>query len=184
MRKKHVIYFVAFFLFSTSLIMNPAECCASDIVIKEITPFSYACIPHKGPFTDMEQVIGMLIQAMQNQNLFPPTGPMIGIYYNSPAQVSPQELTWEMGFPVAEQAMPLAPLEKKQWSFTTVAVCLHVGPFEETEKTIIKMTEWMQANGYFPSGPIMERYLDMDPSKVKPEELKTEIWFPCTQIKK
>jgi predicted transcriptional regulator YdeE len=42
----------------------------------------------------------------------------------------------------------------------------------------MKILDWMDANGYVQAGPIMERYLDMNPSELKPEDLKTEIWIP------
>lgn len=148
------------------------------VTVKEVNPFTYFCIHHKGPFTEIEAVIGTLMQASQTQNVFP-GGPMIGVYYNSPAEVKPEELEWDIGFPVTPQAMVQSPLELKQWTFTTVAACVHIGPYETTGETITKMMEWMEANGYLPSGPVLERYMDMDPSKVKPEELKTEVWIPC-----
>ncbi|MGB8951692.1 MAG: GyrI-like domain-containing protein [Candidatus Aminicenantales bacterium] len=151
----------------------------TDVALKDIEPFTYACVPYQGPYTEIGKVIGMLMQAMKNQNLFPLMGPMIGVYYNSPEEVEPEELSWEIGFPVTPQVMPLAPLEKKQWGYTAVAVRIHVGSYETTVHTINKILEWLKANGYIVDGPIMERYLDADPSKIKPEELRTEVWVPC-----
>jgi len=149
----------------------------ASLSIKEISPFSYVCIPHKGPFTDMEKVIGTLMSLMQSQNISP-TGPMIGVYYNSPDEVGPEELIWEVGFPVAPQVSPQKPLEKKDWNYKVVLAGIHVGPYEDTGKMIANMMDWMKDKGYTAAGPVMERYLDMDPSKVKKEELKTEIWIP------
>jgi len=151
------------------------------VSLREISPFTYCCIPHKGPFTEIQEVIGALMQALRSQNIYP-AGPLVGIYYNSPAEVKETELEWEVGFPTTAQAVAQAPLEKKQWNFTTVASALHTGPYETTEQTISKILEWMKSNGYTQAGPIMERYMDMDPSAVKPEELRTEIWIPCQKI--
>lgn len=166
---------------STTYLEN--ETGIGTVSVKESTPFIYCCIHHKGPFTDIEKVIGRLMQAMRNQNIFP-TGPMIGIYYNSPLEVKPEELEWEIGFPVTPQNLVQPPLEKKQWSFTLVASALHTGPYEKADQTFTKILEWMQKNNYIPAGPSMERYLDQDPSLIKPEELKTEIWIPCKKAKK
>lgn len=156
---------------------------AGTVSVKEILPFTYCCIHHKGPFTDIEKVIGTLIEAMRNQNIFP-TGPMIGIYYNTPEEVNPEELEWDIGFPITPQNRVQAPLEKKQWSFTTVASALHTGPYEKTAESLPKIFEWMQKNNYIPLGPVVERYLDQNPSQIKPEELRTEIWIPCKKTKK
>jgi effector-binding domain-containing protein len=173
-------------LLSFSLMISFSSAVASQgkasekeaISLREISPFTYCCIPHKGPFTEIQEVIGGLVQAIRGQNISP-TGPLVGIYYNSPAEVKETELEWEVGFPVMPQAAAQAPLEIKQWNFTTVASALHTGPYETTEQTISKILEWMKSNGYTQAGPIMERYMDMDPSAVKPEELRTEIWIPC-----
>jgi effector-binding domain-containing protein len=152
------------------------------ITILDVTPFAYVSIPHKGPISDMGQVVGLLIQAMQNQRLFPPTGPMMGVYYSAPSGAA-GDMIWELGFPVTSQASPLKPLEKKRWIYTTVASTLHVGPYNETAKLIPVVMSWLTANGYVPAGPVAERYLDMDPSRVKPADLKTELWVPCRKIK-
>jgi effector-binding domain-containing protein len=129
--------------------------------------------------TDMSGVISQLMQAMQGQNVFSTVrGPMIGVYYNSPGQVKPAELVWEVGFPVIEQTAPQAPLIKKVWKHPTVAVALHAGPYAKTGGTIQKLMAWVGTQGYAVDGPILERYLN-NPMQVKPEELQTEIWLPC-----
>lgn len=149
-----------------------------NISVQEIEPFLYCCLSHKGPFTDMQDVIGQLMAAMHNQNIYP-TGPLLGIYYDSPDKVKPEDLQWEVGFPVTVQVLPQPPLAKKQWIFKTVVSTVHVGPYEKVGDTIGKMLEWMKHAKYVPAGPFLERYMDMDPSQLKPEDLKTEIWIPC-----
>ena len=77
--------------------------------------------------------------------------------------------------------MVQAPLEKKQWTDLTVAAALHVGAYEKTAETITEIYAWMAANGYVQTGPLVERYLDMNPMQMKPEDLRTEIWIPCAK---
>jgi len=144
--------------------------------VKEVSPFSYCCIPHKGPLTEIEGVIMELMKAVQEQKISP-AGPLIGVYYNSPYDVKPEELKWEMGFPVSAQVEVQAPLEKKEWKFTLVVSAIHKGPYEETGKTYYKMFEWMQANKLMPARPVMERFLNMPTPDTKPEDLRTEIWI-------
>lgn len=154
---------------------GPQEAAVS---VKEVTPFVYVCISHKGPFTEIENIIGQLMMSSQGQNIYP-GGPMVGIYYNSPGEVKPEDLQWEIGFPVTPQVMPQAPLEKKQWTFTQVAAAVHSGPYETTGETIAKIYEWMDANGFVQTGPLLERYITMPTPETKPEDLKSEIWIPC-----
>ena len=150
------------------------------VTVKDVELFPYCAIVHKGPYTDMTAVIGQLIGAMQTQGLFTQIrGPMVGVYYNSPVETKAEELSWEVGFIITAQATPQQPLVKKNWEHRTVAVALHVGPYDKAGETIIRIMDWAAANGYEAAGPILERYLDMNPATVKPEELRTEIWVPC-----
>jgi len=152
------------------------------VAVKEVQPFSYCAIAHTGPYTDMTAVIGQLVGAMQAQGLFPQVrGPLVGVYFNSPAVAKPEDLSWEAGFVIAAQAAPLPPLSKKVWEHRTVAVAMHRGPYAEGGRTIAKMMDWLAANGYGPAGPVLERYLDQNPMGVKPEDLRTEIWIPVAK---
>jgi len=150
------------------------------VTVKDVEPFPYCAIVHKGPYTDMTAVIGQLIGAMQTQGLFTQIrGPMVGVYYNAPGEVKDEELSWEAGFIITAQAAPQPPLVKKNWEHRTVAVALHVGPYAEGGETVKMIMDWVAAHGYEAAGPVLERYLDMNPAAVKPEELRTEIWVPC-----
>lgn len=149
-----------------------------SVSIKQVTPFAYCCISHKGPFTQIQSVMGQLMMNSQAQNIYP-AGPLFGIYYVDPNDVKPEELVWEVGFPVTSQVMPLAPLEKKQWSYPQVATAIHTGPYEKAGETINKILEWMEANNYEQAGPILERYMTMPTPTTKPEDMKAEIWIPC-----
>ena len=154
------------------------EVTQEKVTIKEAVPFAYCCIHKKGPFTQIETVIQQLMGAMQSQNIFP-AGPMIGVYYNSPDEVSGSELEWDIGFPVTAQTEPQGPLEKRVWEYSQVASIIHVGAYEDTGTSIMKVAEWMQANDYVQVGPVLERYLTMPTPETKPEDLKSEIWIPC-----
>jgi effector-binding domain-containing protein len=180
MKKNAMVIALAFLCaVSTLAVAHGSEQVQSGVVtIQTIEPFSYFCIEYKGPFTQIQQAIAKMSEEARRQNAAP-SGPLMGIYYNSPEQVSPQALQWEVGFPVTPQTLIQPPLVKKEWSYTQVAVCLHQGAYEDTSETITKMHDWMDNNGYRPAGPIMERYLDMNPAELKPEQRKTEIWIPC-----
>lgn len=164
------------------LLALAAPLSAQDVTVKDVEPFSYLAIDHKGPYTDMGAVMTRLVGAMQAQGLFPLIrGPMIGVYFNSPADAKPEDLAWEAGFIVAAQATAQPPLIKKSWDHRTVAAALHVGPYDASGLFIEKMMGWLAAHGYEATGPILERYLDQNPAAVKPEALRTEIWIPVAK---
>jgi effector-binding domain-containing protein len=178
--KKTLVFLISFLIVSFLLSArayptNTAQ--TQAITVQEIEPFVYFCVRYKGPFSQIQEAIGKLMQEANLQNITP-QGSLIGIYYSNPAEVSPEALEWEMGFPVTAQAFVQAPLDKKEWNFTKVASALHKGSYETAEDTIMKILDWMDSNGYAQAGPILERYLDMDPFVIKPEDLRTEIWVP------
>jgi effector-binding domain-containing protein len=179
--KKSALIFVAsaFIIFSTSFLASrPLPFQSGDVTVQQIEPFAYISMRYKGPFSQIQDAVGRLMREAQLQNATP-TGPLFGIYHNSPDDVAPEQLDWEIGFPISEQIEVQLPLEKKVWNFTQIAVSLHQGPYEKAGETIVKIIEWLSANGYMPAGPIMERYMDMNPDELKPEQRKTEIWIPC-----
>ena len=149
------------------------------VSIKKVSSFAFICVEHKGPLTDIGRVIAELMQLMQEQKIFPKVrGPMIGVYFNSPGEVKPEELIWEVGYPVPRGAEAQVPLIRKVWTNKTVAAALHVGPYAQTGETIRKVIEYIRAQNYVVDGPVLERYLN-NPMQVKPEELQTEVWIPC-----
>ena len=179
--KKKIGVIVPWTLFA-SLILSPAgglgAAQSTEVSLQTIEPFAYCSIEFKGPYTQLQQAIAQLAEEMRNQNIAP-AAELMGIYYNNPANAEVRDLQWEVGFPITAQALIQPPLVKKEWNYTQVAVCLHQGAYEDTADTITKIIDWMREKGFVPAGPIMERYLDMNPAELKPEQRNTEIWVPC-----
>lgn len=164
-------------LTAASLQQLPAP---GKVEIRTVEPFVYCSLSREGSFSEIESTVGELMQHMQNQ-MISPTGAMVGIYYGDTGLGDPEKMRWEIGFPINEQTQVLAPLEKKQWIFSQVAVGLHQGSYDKIGETILKIQEWLEENGYSQAGPILERYLDPDPSRVSSGSLRTEIWVPCVK---
>jgi effector-binding domain-containing protein len=156
------------------------------VQVKKVEPFVYCCIHHKGPFSDMENVINDLITTMKSMNIYP-QGPMIGIYYTIPGpnDQDNMKMEWEVGFPISEDAYTQVPegietkLERKTWNYTLVASALFTGPYEETGEAITDIFQWMEVNGYDKVGPVLEMYLDSGTPEPSSATKKTEIWIPC-----
>ncbi len=152
------------------------------ISVKQVEPFPYLAITHKGPYTDIGTVVGQVTGAMEAQGLFAQIrGPLVGVYYNAPGAVAPQELSWDLGFIVTSQTTAEVPLLKKTWDYRTVAAALYVGPYDRAGAAIGKIMAWIAANGYAATGPVLERYLDPNPMAVAPDKLRTEIWIPVSK---
>jgi effector-binding domain-containing protein len=147
---------------------------SQEIKVQQVEPFAYVCLQEKGSFDKIQETIARLIQEMQGQN----RRTIDGHLPNSPGQVKPKTCNGRSPSRNS-QALIQPPLQKKEWNYTQVVAGLHQGPYEKTGETIGKMMEWMEANGYVPAGAVLERYQDMNPDELKPEELKTEVWIPC-----
>lgn len=148
-----------------------------EVTIRDNTPFSYAYLECKGSYQQIPAKIGEFMQAFFQQGLSP-LGNFFGMYLNSPAQVKEEELQWRLGFPVAADAAVAAPLLKGECKATKIASYLHVGPYEKVSEAFGKMFAFIDKSGYKLTGPCIEKYLDMNPQAVKPEELRTEINLP------
>ena len=148
-----------------------------EVVIQDTAPFTYAYLECQGSYQQIPAKIGLFMQEFFKQNLFP-TGNFFGLYLNSPGQVKEEELQWRLGFPIASAAAVAAPLQKDEFNFTKIAVCLYVGPYEKVGDAYGKIFQFIDQNGFKATGPTMEKYLDMNPEAVKPEERKTEINIP------
>ena len=174
-----IMIVIMVFTFTQHLISEEAASGETEVEVKEVDPFVFCSIRHTGPFSEIEQIINNLIATMQSQNVHP-QGPMFGIYHTIPGP-NPQEnmkMEWEIGFPITEQTLVQAPLERNIWNYTTVATAIHTGPYEETGEAITDIFEWMQANGYDKIGPVLEKYLETGTPDAQASK-KTEIWIPC-----
>lgn len=156
---------------------TPQPPAGPEVAINKAKPFTYACISRKGPYSEIEKVVGEAVAAMFSGK-FEAQGPMIGVFYNNPDEVESEKLEWDIGYPVAGDAQIKKPFVKKQWTHEKIASAVHTGPYETTGDTITGIMKWMEAKGYVPIAPVLERYLDANPKMKKPEELETEIWIP------
>ncbi|MFQ6038598.1 MAG: GyrI-like domain-containing protein [Candidatus Aminicenantales bacterium] len=157
-----------------------ASASPTEVRVKQVNRFVYCTLKHKGPLSEIEDVINNLISTMRSQNIFP-QGPMLGIYHTIPGPDTPEnaQMEWEIGFPITDQAFVQAPLEKKVWIHTTVAFAIHTGPYEETGETITDIFQWMEENGYDRAGPVVEIYGELGTPEQTQQKSPSEIWIPC-----
>lgn len=168
--KKTLFVFVWIALWTVSL-------SGQEVVIQDTAPFTYAYLECSGSYQQIPAKIAIFMQEFFKQNLMP-AGNFFGLYLNSPGQVKEEELQWRLGFPIASEAAVAAPLQKSEFKFSKIAVYLYVGPYEKVGDAYGKIFAFIDQNGYKATGPTMEKYLDMNPEAVKPEERKTEINLP------
>lgn len=175
--KKIIIMFVCIILLG--VIIGSAglpENAGQKVEIKEGKSFWYVFMEFGGSFDNMQKHIQTFIGEFFKQGLTP-AGPMLGIYFNDPRRVKPEELKWNLGFEVSKDSNVAAPLQKAEFKHKTIAVYLHIGPYENLDKAHDKIARYAEDNGYKTLWPNYDKYLN-NPMQVKPGELKTEVIVP------
>ena len=138
--------------------------------------FTYAALECKGPFDQMPQKLGGLMAEIQKQNLGMLGGPST-IYYNSPDQVAPEELRWDVCVPVHAMEKVAPPLIKGEYKYPLVAEFLYKGPYESVGSAYPPLMQFIAKMGYKVSGPACETYMD-DPASTAAAECRTLIVVP------
>ncbi len=145
----------------------------SNIEVQTIQPFYYVALFHRGPYTDHENVISQFFTETAKQKILA-TGPMMGLYFNDPAENAPGDLEWAIGLPVKDSLIVKKPLKLIKWNNPEVLVYTHYGPTDSTAYVYKMFDAYMKKYQLAPAGPAVERFLfhgDRDSSV-------TEIWFP------
>jgi AraC family transcriptional regulator len=174
--KKVIFKIFVLFVFTTLLLFPGEQETGQTPVIKDVDGFLYASMEFKGSYSQMEKEINVFMGEFFKQGLIP-NGPFLGVYYNNPMEVKEEELQWEIGFPVMKDANVNAPLNKREFKNLKAMVYLHIGPYENLNKSYDKILKYIEDNGYKAVWPVYDKYLN-NPRMVKPAELKTEIIIP------
>lgn len=179
MKTKLSLLMAAALLISLAAAASHPAPIAAEVSLKNIEPFSYCAIKHKGTYPDMDEIVTQLMNVMYSQNINP-AGELLAIYHATPEKGLEKTTEWEIGFPVLAQiAVVREPLIKGEWNHTQVAVATHTGAYENTGDTIEEMFAWMEETGYEQAGPVLGKFLNIMTENVRTDNLKTEIWIPC-----
>ena len=149
-----------------------------EIQVKEFSDMRVAFLSRTGSYDQIPEAMGSLMSWIFNRGI-QPSGPPMGIYYNSPESVSPDELRWDVAIPVPEDIEGEDEIAVRVLPGGKVATALHKGPYEQVGLVYGEIFDFIAQEGLRPAGPPMEVYLN-DPGQVAPEEISTEVWVPVT----
>ncbi len=104
----------------------------------------------------------------------------LGIGHDNPNVVSADKLRCDACISCDDDTIALSgDVLRKVIEGGKYAKFFHVGPYERLRSMYDEIADWASVKGIEPSArPRIEKYLDMDPRKVQPENLKTEIYIP------
>ncbi|MCK4395876.1 GyrI-like domain-containing protein [candidate division WOR-3 bacterium] len=147
-----------------------------EISIKETTPLTVVYLEKKGPYAETGKSMEELFALIEKKDVKLSGAPM-GMYYDDPEKVKSEETRYEVLCPFEGEFKGDEELRVKELPAQKVACVLYTGPYDKCAPTYKKLFGWIAGQNLVPTGAPVEKYLN-DPSKVKPEELKTEILVP------
>ena len=147
-----------------------------EMSVKKTMPFTVVYLEKKGPYNETGTAMDELFALMKKKNVEFAGAPM-GMYYDDPEKVKPEETRYEVMCPFKGEFAGDEELKVKEIPSQEIASTIYVGPYEECMSTYKKLFGWIEEKKLVPAGPIIEKYLN-NPKEVKPEELKTEICVP------
>jgi AraC family transcriptional regulator len=123
---------------------------------------------------------GVLMKFAYSRKLMKRDTQMIGISYDSPDITSEDKLRYDACITINEDIKPEGEVGVQTIPGSRYAVFLHKGPYDRFSETYnMIFSEWLPQSGEkLRDVPSFEVYLNRDPKRTKPENLRTEIWIP------
>lgn len=121
---------------------------------------------------ELGKAYGAIIQYLQDIGE-QPLEAAFAAYYN----MDMQDLDVEMGFPVSKSLAGNGEINASEIPAGKQVSCTYKGPYSQMEPVYNAMMQWMNENGYTPTGVVYEFYYN-SPADVQESELLTKIVFP------
>jgi AraC family transcriptional regulator len=157
----------------------------TKVHLKRTEPHGVATMGHKGPYTEVPQVVLALAKEVEEGGYYQ-AGPVMVAYFNDPRQTPAEDLLWEVRIPVAYPgSIGAAENDKMGFRYLDpmfVAFTYHIGPFDQVGEAYAELIDWASRNKYEIIGPPVEIYWS-DPATVPAERWVTEIHFPILEKK-
>lgn len=149
------------------------------VIIRTDPARRLAAVPHTGPYHEINRAFEKLGSTVAARGLYGRFGHMVGVYYDSPANVKPADLRSHAGLEAPPDLAIDPPLEEVTLSAGRHAVLTFTGPYVGLPAAYDQLLGvWLPASGEVPAdGPMFEVYLN-SPMDTPPEALVTEICLP------
>jgi effector-binding domain-containing protein len=150
-----------------------------DIIEKKIGKRQVAYINYTGSYEEIPVLMGEVVGFIMAKGLHM-MGPPFGIYFNSPEEVSEEELEYEIGIPFSGETKESGRIKLKTMPSQMVLSTVYEGPYSECGIALGAIAKYAYQNGYGIIGPPIEIYLS-DPNETPENKLITEICFPVVK---
>lgn len=149
--------------------------------IKELEDLKAISVRKTGKYTDAaHEAWSELCKFAYSNKLKCDNSKMIGIGYDNPSITAEKNLRYDACITVDKEVKTEGNIINSIIHGGKYAVFLHKGPYENLMETYTAIfTEWLpSSNQKLKNIPSFEVYLNKNPDKTKPENLRTEIYIP------
>jgi len=161
-----------------------------EVKIVDIEPVEVLCVRRTGDYMvsageAFEALFGFVYpqKIKHKKNLFGKEASVYGIGYDDPSTTPAEELRYDACISYDDKSVkPTGEVVVKTIEGGKHLYYLHKGPYEGLKKIYADMVQYMIAHELtMADRPPFERYLNRDPRRTKPENLKTEIYIPLEE---
>jgi AraC family transcriptional regulator len=168
-------------LFSLAGQLTVEEISAMKPEIRELQEMKVLFVRKTGPYAEVSgKAWEALMKFAYQHRLLSPATLCIGIGYDDPSVTPEEQLRYDACITFTGTVQPEAEVGLQTVAGGRYAVFLHKGAYtglSETYRSIY--AGWLPNSGYtLREVPCFEKYLNRDPRRTKPENLRTEIWLP------
>ena len=152
-----------------------------DIILKEIPTRTIMYLQCTGSWHQLPEMIERLDRHISQTSLRK-TGPASGIYYNTPNEVSIDNLKWDVFYAVPtdtpESGDDKTGIGIRNLPETKMASILHTGSYRKAGSSYERLEEWIEREKLRVCGPSEEVYISV--FGVENEEQMIEIRIPVS----
>jgi len=154
-----------------------------DIALKDMPPRTIVYLQCNCSWRQLPEMIEKLDRHISQTNLRA-IDPASGIYYNTPNEVSTEDLKWEVFYTVPTDTQESSDYKLgigiRNLPEAKVAGIIHKGPYRKAGSSYEQLDEWIKNNGFKVCDPSEEVYISV--FGVANEEQLMEIRVPISPI--
>jgi len=152
-----------------------------EVEIKKISPIEVYSVRKTGAYKEAaSEAFGELMPFAYGNRLMTPSTRIFGIGHDNPSVTDSENIRYDACFTREVSIEPVGEVQIQTIKGGDYAIVLHKGPYEtlvESYDAIIGT--WLPENGReLRDVPLFEEYLNRDPRRTKPENLRTLIYIP------
>lgn len=133
--------------------------------------------------TSADQAWNAIVAFAYDHNLSGKVKNRYGIAHDNPTVTESEKIRYDACLELNDDTIkPDGEVQCKQINGGRYAVFVHAGPYELLDHTYKNIGDWIIQSGItLRDEPQFQKYLDLDPREVAPNDLQTEIYLPIAE---